>query len=111
MRKKILLIEDDQPISKAYKDGLRRAGFAVAHIKDGRNAIAEIKRIGPDIILLDLIMPEKNGFEVLEEINKDTEISDLPIIVLSNLYGDIYRERVIKFGINDYLVKADFTVG
>lgn len=107
---KILLAEDDKFISKAYQDGLGRAGFEVIAAYDGNEALNKIKSKKPNIILLDLIMPEKNGFEVLEEIKTDNDLKNIPIIILSNLgqSSDIQRGR--DLGANDYLIKSNFSI-
>ena len=107
---KILLAEDDKFISKAYQDGLGRAGFEVIAAYDGNEALNKIKSKKPNIILLDLIMPEKNGFEVLEEIKADNDLKNIPIIILSNLgqSSDIQRGR--DLGANDYLIKSNFSI-
>ncbi|MEA1963127.1 MAG: response regulator [Patescibacteria group bacterium] len=107
---KILLAEDDKFISKAYQDGLGRAGFEVIAAYDGNEALKEARKEKPDIILLDLVMPEKNGFEVLEEIKADNDLKDIQIIILSNLgqSSDIQRGR--DLGANDYLIKSNFSI-
>ncbi|MCK5510121.1 response regulator [Candidatus Parcubacteria bacterium] len=107
---KILLAEDDKFISKAYQDGLGRAGFEVIAAYDGNEALNKIKSKKPNIILLDLIMPEKNGFEVLEEIKTDNDLKNIPIIILSNLgqASDIQKGR--DLGANDYLIKSNFSI-
>lgn len=107
---KIVLAEDDQFISRAYTDGLRRAGYEVVTAMDGNAAIAIIKAEKPDIILLDIIMPEKNGFEVIEEIKKDPELSAIPIIVLSNLGQDTDIQKGRDLGANDYFIKSNLSM-
>ena len=107
---KILLAEDDKFISRAYKDGLERAGFDLVLASDGEEAVAKIKSEKPDLVLLDIIMPLKNGFEVLEEIKKDPAVKDIPVIVLSNLGQDSDITKGHSLGAVDYLVKANFTM-
>lgn len=107
---KIVLAEDDRFISIAYKDGLTRAGFEVIHAADGSEAIKKIKSEKPDIILLDIIMPEKNGFEVLEEIKKDAEVKDIPVIILSNLGQDSDIKKGKELGAVDYFVKSNLSM-
>ncbi len=105
--KTILLAEDDKFISKAYSDGLTRAGYSVLLAHDGVEAINNLIKSKPDLLLLDLIMPEKDGFEVLEEKGKNSELKKIPAIVMSNLGQDSDIKRCKDLGAVDYLVKAD----
>ncbi len=104
---KILLAEDDKFISLAYKDGLSRSGFEVVHAMTGTEAVALARKSKPDIILLDIIMPEMNGFEVLEELNKDVDLKKIPVVILSNLGQDSDIERSRELGADDYLIKSN----
>ena len=108
---KVLLAEDDKFISRAYQDGLSRAGFTVTAVFDGNEALEKLKSDKPDIILLDVIMPEKNGFEVLEEIKKDNELKRVPVIILSNLGQDTDIQKGRELGAVDYLIKSNFSMG
>jgi len=108
--KKILLAEDDKFISLAYLDGLKRAGYNVEHAKDGKEALEKIKSFSPDLVFLDIIMPEMNGFEVLEEIKKDEKFKNLPVIILSNLGQDTDITKGKELGAVDYLIKANFSM-
>lgn len=103
----ILLIEDDKFIARAYKDGLEQAGFDIETAENGTVGMEAMHRRVPRLILLDLIMPEKDGFEVLAEMKMDSALAKIPVIILSNLgqSGDIQKAR--DLGAVDYLVKAD----
>jgi len=105
--KKVLLAEDDQFISRAYKDGLERAGFEIVTALDGLIAVEKAKTEKPDIVLLDLMMPEKNGFEVLEEIKKEESSKNIPVIILSNLGQDSDIKKGKELGAIDYLIKSN----
>src|SRR3989339_2036038 len=107
---KIILAEDDKFISRAYKDGLERAGFIVIPVMDGVTALEKIKQEKPDMVLLDLIMPVKNGFEVLKDIKADDAIKNIPIIILSNLGQDSDIEKGRELGAADYLIKSNFSM-
>jgi DNA-binding response OmpR family regulator len=107
---KIVLAEDDKFISRAYFDGLSRAGFDVIQAYDGNAALVKIKEAKPDIVLLDVIMPEKNGFEVLEELKKDDELKRIPVIVLSNLGQETDIQKGRELGANDYMIKANYSM-
>jgi len=106
----ILLAEDDEFIARAYQDGLRRDGFEVLVAPDGQDAMEQIRRKKPDIILLDLIMPVKNGFEVLEDIQLEKELKSIPVIILSNLGQEADIEKGKSMGATDYLVKSDYSM-
>jgi DNA-binding response OmpR family regulator len=106
----IVLAEDDKFISKAYQDAFRRDNFNVIPAHDGVEALEMIRTHLPNIILLDVIMPGKNGFEVLEEIKKDPKISDIPVIILSNLGQDRDIEKGKELGAVDYVIKSNFTI-
>lgn len=107
---KIVLAEDDKFLSRAYKDGLEEAGFEVVIALDGESAIEKIKAEKPDLVLLDLIMPVKNGFEVLGEMVTDDRLKGIPVIILSNLSQESDVERGKALGAVDYLVKADYSL-
>ncbi|TSC69913.1 MAG: two-component system, OmpR family, alkaline phosphatase synthesis response regulator PhoP [Parcubacteria group bacterium Gr01-1014_70] len=108
--KTILLVEDDDFVGRAYKDGLRRAGFLVETAMDGNEAVKKAKSVLPDLIVLDLVMPLKNGFEVLEELRKDKAYSAIPIMVVSNLGQETDIEKAMQLGATDYLIKNQFSM-
>lgn len=110
MAKKIVLADDEQFISIAYKDGLTRAGYDLTVAHDGEEALAKIKEVKPDLVLLDLIMPKKTGFEVIKEVKADPEIAQIPVIVLSNLSQHTDEEEVRQSGAIDFLVKSDISL-
>ena len=107
---KILLVEDDKFITKAYVDGLSRTGFVVTAASDGNQALIALKQDKPDLVLLDLIMPEKNGFETLAEIKADESLKDIPVVVVSNLGQDSDIVEAKKLGAIDYLIKSDYSI-
>jgi DNA-binding response OmpR family regulator len=109
-QQKVLLAEDDKFISRAYSDGLTRAGFEVLLAVDGKVALEMAKKDKPNIILLDLIMPEVNGFEVLTELKKDDILKDVPVIILSNLGQETDIQKGRELGAIDYLIKANYSM-
>jgi DNA-binding response OmpR family regulator len=109
-KKKILLAEDDKFISLAYRDGFKKAGFEVLYASDGQEAINLAQNSQPDIILLDIIMPVKNGFEALEEIRKISSLKDVPILVLSNLGQETDIQKAKSLGADDYLIKSNYSL-
>jgi len=111
MAKKILIVEDDKFLRELIAKKLSEGGFIVEEASDGEEGIRKIKEGRPDLILLDLILPSIDGFEVLEKIKEDLETKPIPVIVLSNLGQKEDIERGLKLGAFDYLVKAHFTPG
>lgn len=107
---KILLAEDDKFISRAYQDGFKRAGFEVILAFNGNEALDKAREESPDLILLDLVMPSKNGFETLGDLKMDKDLKKIPVIVLSNLGQDSDIERAEELGAIDYMIKADFSM-
>ena len=109
MKNKILLIEDDNIFQKLIKDGLSKS-FEFFAAQDGEKGIKVAKDEKPDLILLDLILPKKDGFEVLEELKNDAELSHIPVVVLTNLGGAEDIEKATSLGAYTYLVKSDYTL-
>ena len=107
---KILLAEDDKFISRAYKDGFQRVGFFVEQAFDGNEALKKARADNFNLILLDLIMPAKDGFETLADLKTDVKLKDIPVIVLSNLGQEGDVERAKGLGAVDYLVKSNFSM-
>ena len=108
---KIIVAEDDMAMAEIMSHKLNANGFNVRHAENGFKALQMVLEDPPDILLLDLMMPEMDGFQVLEAIrgNANKKISDMPIIVLSNLWSneDILKTQNLK--VSDYMVKAYFT--
>ena len=108
--KTVLVVEDDNFLIKAYEAHLAKAGFHVRTALDGVEAVESLKKVMPDIILLDLVMPRMDGFDVLEEMQKKSEWKKIPIVVLSNLGQESDRDRSLKLGAVEYIVKSDFSL-
>ena len=109
-QKRILLVEDDRFLRKAAEVRLRRAGYTVITAADGEEAIATAKSTRPDLVLLDLIMPRMQGFEVLRLLRTEPNMEGVPIVVLTNLSQDADRERAMTQGANGYLIKANMSL-
>jgi len=107
---KVLVAEDDKFLSKAFKDKLEREGFVVVIASDGNETMEALIKENPDILLLDLVMSVKDGFEVLEEMRLSTKLKKIPVIILSNLGQDSDVKKGRELGAVDYLIKADFTI-
>ena len=109
--KKIALIEDDVTIKEMYKMKLEMEGYSVVCANDGEKALEVIKKENPDLILLDILMPKKDGFEVLKELknSQDSGVKSIPVVMLTNLSNREDIAEAEKLGAADYLVKARVT--
>lgn len=108
--KHILIVEDEEFLVTALKDNLEAEGCAVDTAQNGEEAMKQIRASRPNIILLDLLMPKRDGFYVLEEVKKNLEWKLIPIIVLSNLGGDAEIKRALEMGADDYFVKSQHPI-
>lgn len=108
---KIVIVEDDKFLRDLITQKVLKEGYQVAEAVDGEEGVAKIKEEKPDLVLLDLILPGIDGFEVLRQIKENSETSNIPVIILSNLGQKDDVERGVKLGAADYLVKAHFTPG
>ena len=108
----VLLIEDDPFLSSVLRMKLEKESFKVIRAADGDEALNFLTEQGvkPDLILLDLILPKKNGFEVLETIRQDPLLEKLPVIIISNLGQPSDIERGKALGVIDYFIKARLSV-
>ena len=109
--KKILFIEDESALQRAATQVFAEEGFQVFSALDGELGLALAKRERPDIILLDLVIPKIDGFQVLSEIRQDPAIKNIPVIILSNLEGSADVERALELGATTYLVKTNYRLG
>jgi DNA-binding response OmpR family regulator len=103
---KILLIEDDKFLRTVLEKKLSSEGFEVVSAVDGDEALEKIISDKPDIILLDIILPKKSGFLVLENIKKDPEFKKIPVLIISNLGQEEDVKRGLSLGAIEYFVKA-----
>jgi len=106
--KKILFVEDEPSLQKAISEVLTQEGFKVLSAADGEEGLKLARSESPDLILLDLILPKKDGFEVLKELKADEKMKDIPVIVLTNLEGIGDVEKALTLGAKTYLVKANY---
>ena len=108
MAKKILIIEDDKLLASLLKRKLEKEGYEVSVAFRGDTGLSAAKKVAPDLILLDIIMPVMDGFEVMENLHKDKELSKIPIIIVSNSGQPVEIGRAKKLGARDWLIKAEF---
>lgn len=107
---KVLIVEDSLILSQALEFGLKKAGFDVEVACNGQEGIDKIKSIVPKVVLLDIMMPIKNGLEVLEEVQDFKIENEIKIIMLTNFSEDENIEECFRLGADDFLVKANFTI-
>ncbi len=108
---RVLLVEDDDFLRKICKTKLEREGLNVSVAVDGKEAFEKIMKTDPQIVLLDIIMPVMDGFEVLKRVKENPSKSSIPIIMLTNLGQESEIKKGFKLGAEDYIVKAHFTAG
>ncbi|MBU1166997.1 response regulator [Patescibacteria group bacterium] len=106
---KVLVIDDDKFVQKVYQVKLEEAGYEVIQAFDGQEGEEKISKEKPDFILLDMIMPKKNGFELLEDIKTDAKLKKVPVVVISNLKQDSDIEKAKNLGANEYMPKDQFS--
>lgn len=107
--KEILLVEDDPFLVDMYKTRLEREGFKVNVVKNGKDFFRALSKTKPELILLDIILPYVDGWEILKELKKKEEYKNIKVIVLSNLSQKEDIEKSKKLGAEMFLVKAHFT--
>lgn len=103
---KILIVEDEQTLAKALKEKFDRFGFETKIVADGESATPMIQEYSPNLIILDLILPKKSGFEVLEALKADEKLKRIPVVVVSNLGEDENIKKAFAMGATDYYVKS-----
>ncbi|MDI6883299.1 MAG: response regulator [Patescibacteria group bacterium] len=108
--KTILFIEDESALQKTLGDFLKKEGYKVISALDGETGLKLAQTQKPDLILLDLILPKLDGFEVLLKLSKNPETADIPVIILTNLERMDDIEKALELGAKTYLVKASYTL-
>src|SRR3989338_3276686 len=109
MSKKLFIVEDDTVLRNVLSEKLSKSGYAVEEAEDGEVALQKLRGgLRPDLMLLDILMPKKNGMEVMEEMNADPMLKDIPIMIISNSGQPVEIERAKKLGAKDFLIKAVF---
>jgi CheY-like chemotaxis protein len=106
--KKVLLIEDDQVLQDMYRDKFTHDGYEIQVAENGKDGIALMTSFKPTVVLLDLLLPDTTGFNILDVVKDDPQLKNIPIVVLTNIYAD--REDLVKNkGAKAVLLKANTT--
>jgi DNA-binding response OmpR family regulator len=109
--KKILLIEDDPFLIDIYRTKFQEEGFSVSIVKDGKDVLNKIKEDIPDVIILDIVLPGSDGFDILRDLKSEENLKKIKVVILSNLGRKSEIERGLSLGADKYLIKAHYTPG
>ncbi|MEK7520002.1 MAG: response regulator [Patescibacteria group bacterium] len=104
----VALVEDEEVLLNVLAQKLRKEGYTVLTAADGERGLAVIKEQHPDVVLLDIVMPKMDGFQVLEQMHADAELARIPVIIISNSGQPVEIDRALALGVKDYLIKAEF---
>lgn len=110
-KRKILLVEDDETLAEVYKQRLELEGFDVNHVNNGEDALATALKFRPDLVLLDVMMPKLNGFDVLDIMRQTPETRNVHIIMLTALSQPKDEQRAKDLGADDFLIKSQVVIG
>lgn len=106
--KTVLVIEDDVFLGDVLIEKLKKEGYTAVLARDGAEGLQKIKELKPDLILLDIILPSMNGYEILEAKKVEEDISKIPVIIISNSGQPVEINRALTLGVKDYFIKAQF---
>ncbi len=107
---KLLIVEDEEVLSRVLKEKFEKAGVQVETVMDGAVAFEVIKNFKPDIVLLDIVLPHKDGFEVLSELKAAPQLQGIPVIIMSNIEEDERVKDALKMGAIDYIMKVQHPI-
>lgn len=110
VKKKILLVEDDDFFRELIFKKLQKEDFDVSASKNGNEALSYLRSNAPDLVILDLILPDLSGYEILEAIKKEPRTQGAPVVVLSNLGQQEDDEKAKSLGAADFMIKVNFTL-
>ena len=110
MTKSILLAEDDRFLRRAAETKLRQSGYDVRVAVDGDEALALARQQAPDLLLLDLLMPKRDGLAVLKALKADAGTRDIPVVIISNSSKDLEMQNASDLGAVDYWIKSNLSL-
>lgn len=109
--KKVLVIDDEEILRQLLDKKLTREGYIVETAKDGKEGLEKMKKNKPDLILLDIIMPNMGGFELLEVMSNREDLADIPVVIVSNSGQPVEIDKAKEMGVKDWIVKTEFDPG
>lgn len=109
MSLRVLLVEDEEDIRTMFSEQLTLEGFDVTVAVDGLDAVTKVSTSLPEVVLLDILLPELDGFEVLRRIKADNKTADITVIMLSNLNQDDQRKQSLQLGAAAFIIKSSLT--
>lgn len=107
---KILIAEDEEVLKRVLQEKFEKEKFTVAVVDEGNRVLPAAQSFSPDLILLDIMLPKKDGLAVLEELRQDPDLGRIPVIILSNLGDDEKIKKALSLGAIDYLVKTQHPI-
>lgn len=107
--KKILIVEDEKILAEMYRDKFTRAGFKVISAIEAKEGLASAKKERPDLILLDILLPNESGIYFLSQLKKDSEIASIPVVAFSNFDDPETKSQAKKLGVKEYVIKTNYT--
>ncbi len=110
MQKYILLVDDEAVILYALQAKLRVEGFSVIAVEDGEKAWKQLASIKPHVLVVDLLMPHVDGWELIARVRGDEELKEIPIVVISHLDDAESKKRAKELGVDLYLEKSSYTL-
>ncbi len=109
-KKTVLIIEDEQGMRDSLKEAFDGAGYETILAEDGEEGILFARQKHPDVVLLDIILPKKDGFEILKELKEDEETKDLSVVLTTNLSEPSDIQKALDLGATTYLVKSNYSL-
>ncbi|OHA50781.1 MAG: hypothetical protein A3A97_01670 [Candidatus Terrybacteria bacterium RIFCSPLOWO2_01_FULL_40_23] len=106
----ILLVEDEEALGKIMTARLKEEGFGVDLFLTGEGIIPIVKKVKPDLVLLDILLPGKDGIEILKELKSDSELKQIPVVMLTMLNDETRIAEAMELGSRGYLVKGDYNL-
>jgi len=107
---KVMILEDDKFLLKAYEIKFKQSGIGIISAKDGMTGLSLAEKELPSLIILDMMLPKMNGFEVLKKLKSSESLKDIPVIAVSNLGQKKDMERALELGAKEYLIKTNYSL-
>lgn len=109
-KQKVVILEDDLALAKSLSTALGRESYEVFSAVDGETGLRTIEEKKPDLVILDIVLPRKSGFEVMEEISSRDDLKNIPVMVLTNLESSEDVNRMLELGVKSFLVKTNYSL-